>query len=242
MRRLPALPWSLSLLLVALPVFAAEPDVAALIRRQSQAFSDASASGDATTLARYLDDRVTFMSEDGRIATKKDVVGGAVPSANPRVRNTLVQEDFTIEVYGSTAVTSFTDVSTVDFYGQQAQFRFRSTEVWHEREGRWLMISSQTLQEAKDPPAIVLPATVLDEYAGRYAASDDLVFTVTREGNVLKFVRGEQTVLMKPEAKDVFFVPGQPMNRRIMQRDASGAVVGMVNRRQGSDFVFRKTG
>jgi ketosteroid isomerase-like protein len=235
-----ALPLSLFLLGAVSAADAARPDVATIIRQQSQAFSDASASGDAKTLARYLDDRVTFMNEDGRIATKKDIVDSAAPSNNPRVRNTLVQEDFTVQVYGSTAVTSFTDVSTVDFYGQQAHFRFRSTEVWHASRGQWKMISSQTLYEPKDPPAIQLAPAMLDEYAGRYALGPDLAFDVSREGDGLKFVRGEQVILMKPETRDVFFVPGQPLNRRIMQRDATGAITGMVNRRMGSDFVYRK--
>ena len=50
----------------------AEEDVAALIKRQSQEFSDASASGDAEVLGRYLDDRVVFMNETGAIAAKAE--------------------------------------------------------------------------------------------------------------------------------------------------------------------------
>ena len=53
---------------------------AALIERQSQEFSDASASGDAATIAKYLDDRVIFMNETGEIGDKKGIVDGTQPT------------------------------------------------------------------------------------------------------------------------------------------------------------------
>jgi hypothetical protein len=52
-------------------------DVSALIKRQSQHFSDASASGDATVLARLLDKDVVFVNESGEIGSKQDIVGSA---------------------------------------------------------------------------------------------------------------------------------------------------------------------
>ena len=55
-------------------------DVAKLIERQSQEFSDASASGDAKTIAKYLDDRVIFMNETGEISDKKGIVDGTQPT------------------------------------------------------------------------------------------------------------------------------------------------------------------
>jgi ketosteroid isomerase-like protein len=221
-------------------VLAKPSDAADVLRQQSQAFSDASASGDAKTLERLLDDRVTFMLEDGRLVTKKDIVDGATPASNPNVRNHLQQQDFAVQVYGSTAVTSFTDVSTLDYYGQQAIFRFRSTEVWRQAGGAWKMISSQTVFEPKDPPAIELPTAMLDDYVGRYELSPDYVLVVTRDGDGLKGAVGSQSFAIKLEARDVLFVSGQPMQRRIIQRDATGRVTGMVSRRYGSDFVFRK--
>ena len=85
--------------------------VEALIKRQSQEFSDAAASGDAAALSRLLDDRVTFINESGDTATKKDIVGSAGPLPNG-IRNHLVQTDFHVQLYGTVAVTSFTDVQT----------------------------------------------------------------------------------------------------------------------------------
>ena len=129
--------------------YAAE-DVEALIKRQSQEFSDASASGDAAVLARDLDDHVVFMNETGQIATKKDIVDSASPSPQGQ-SNSLTQTDFKLEMHGSVAVTSFTDVLTQQFHGQTLHAKFLSTEVWLKEGKDWRMISSQTMTQPEDP-------------------------------------------------------------------------------------------
>src|SRR5262249_7689867 len=142
-------------LLFATVAAAAKDDPAALIRRQSQAFSDASAGGDANALGRLLDERVLFMNEGGDMPSKKDIVGGAQPPP-PGQSNALTQKHFKIELHGNVAVTSFTDVATVRFHGQTHQAEFLSTEVWLKEPGGWKLISSQTMAALKDPPAVPL--------------------------------------------------------------------------------------
>jgi hypothetical protein len=39
-----------------------------------------------------------------------------------------------------------------------------------------------------------------------------------------------------PEVADVYFRPGAPRSRLILQRDAAGAVTGYVDRREGHDI------
>jgi hypothetical protein len=108
-------------------VLAAETDTAA-ITRLSQAFSDASARGDAKTLDKLLDANVVFMGEDGTLSSKHDIVAGASPPP-AGTRNTLVQSDFHVALHGDVAVTSFTDNATFVTYGQTAHDSFRSTTV-----------------------------------------------------------------------------------------------------------------
>jgi ketosteroid isomerase-like protein len=227
------------LLAGCLPAFAAE-DVSALIKRQSQEFSDASASGNAKVLDRYLDDRVTFMIEDGSVVSKHDIVASAGP-APQGMSNHLLQTDFNVEVYGTVAVTRFTDQSTVIVAGQASHTNYRSTEVWQKETAGWRMISSQTIAVPQDPPAITLPTTVLDEYAGTYKAGADFTFVITRHGDELTgAVNGGKPYAMKAELKDVLFTPGQPRLRRIVQRDAGGKVVGVISRRDGHDALILK--
>ena len=231
-----------SLLSISLPTAAlANTDDLATIRRQSQEFSDASASGDAAALARYLDDRVVFMNEGGDIASKQDIVASAQPPAKG-TSNTLKQDGLRVEMHGNVAVTSFTDVSTVQFHGQTLHARYLSTEVWMKEPDGWKMISSQTMAAQDDPPAVPLPAAALDEYVGRYSAGD-FGYRIERHGDVLTGTAdGGKPVELKAELHDVLFAPGQPRVRRIFRRDAHSRVSGFVSRREGHDMVFQRSG
>jgi ketosteroid isomerase-like protein len=217
----------------------AREDVTATIQRLSQLFSDASAAGDAATLSSLLDDRVTFMVENGKVLTKKDVVAGASPPP-ASARQVLVQSDFGVQMYGNIAVTRFTDTSTLPFHGQVLHATYRSTEVWrHGRDG-WKLISSQTLAVANDPPAVTLPGAMLDEYVGRYEADADFALVIARDGDALTGSSSGRTYPIKAEARDVLFTPGQPGQRRIVQRDSTGLITGLISRRDGNDLVLRR--
>jgi ketosteroid isomerase-like protein len=210
-------------------------DVAALIKRQSQEFSDASASGDSAAFDRLLDDSVIFMNETGVIATKKDLLAGAKPP-QAGFKQKLVQTDYAMQLHGNVAVTSFTDNSTVEFNGQTSHAAYKSTEVWMKEKSGWRMISSQTLTVLADPPAAKLASNVLDEYVGTYKASDKFVFTIARDGEHLTGSVNDATPYpIAVELRDVLFTPGQPNMRRIFERDASGKITGFVVRRDGRD-------
>lgn len=228
-----------SLLCVAGFVHAAE-DVAALIKKQSQEFSDASASGDAATLGKYLDDRVIFMNEGGEMASKKDIVDSAKPSPK-NVSNTLEQSDFKVEIHGDVAVTSFTDNSTQHVYGQTLKAKYMSTEVWMKKADGWKMISSQTMAVQDDPPTVKLASKTLDEYVGTYEASPDFKFVIARNGDELTgSANGGKPFAIKAELKDVLVTPGQPRVRRIIQRDDAGKITGFISRREGHDLVLKR--
>lgn len=231
------------LLAVTYVTAVAAEDDAAIVKRQSQEFSDASASGDAAVLGKYLDDDVVFMNEGGDMATKKDIVSSASPGTSP-ITNKLVQSDFTIKLDGDVAVTSFTDNSTVDAYGQTYHAAYRSIEVWRKKHGRWLMISSQTLAVPVDPPTTQLANAALDQYAGTYRAGPKLTVKIERSGNgLVSSTNDAKATPLAVEVRDVLFTPGQPRQRRIFERDATGKITGFVSRREGHDLLhFTRAG
>jgi ketosteroid isomerase-like protein len=178
--------------------------VATLIQRRLREPSDASASGNAAVLRRYLDDRVVFINETGEIATEKDIVESAAPPERGTTQR-LVQTDFSIRVHGTVAVTSFTDVSTAVIAGRTVRSSFRSTEVWLRESGGWKMISSQTIALERDPPAVVLPAALLDEYVGTYRAGPGFDLTIARAGSgIAGSLNGAPAVAYRAELRDVF--------------------------------------
>lgn len=75
-----------------------------------------------------------------------------------------------------------------------------------------------------------------------YDAGEGVAVKITRVGDgIASSTNGGPPVVMKPELKDVFFLPGQPQLRRLFERDSSGRVVGYINRLAGQDLRARRT-
>ena len=61
------------------------------------------------------------------------------------------QEDFTVRIYGETAVAWFTLRLVGIRQGQQAEVGFRYTDVWVRRDGNWLCVSTQSTRFGAAP-------------------------------------------------------------------------------------------
>ena len=228
---------AISLLIVATSVRAAESD-RTIVERQSREFSDASAAGDGRTLGRLADERVIFMNETGEIATHADLMASTPPPAG--VENRLEQSDVRIELHGDTAVTSFTDHLTQHANGAVRTASFLSTEVWQKENGRWRLISSQTMTKPKEPEAVVLDSAALDDYVGTYAANGVSV-KIEREGaSLASATGGAAATKLEMEARDVAFTPGQPRLRRVFIREG-GKVTGFLSIRESGDVFFKRS-
>lgn len=221
------------------PAAAAE-DVSAFLKKQTQTFSDAGQRGDGPAMAKMLDDDVVFFNESGDQATKKDLAQqGSPPAKGVTVKMTV--QDWHCAVHGNVAVASFIDDQQMDFHGQPFHAQYRSVETWIKKGNAWLMIGSETIALAVDPPAAALPSKTLDDYVGAYASAPDTKIVFTRKGgDLVVSLNGGPATLQKAELRDVFFTPGRARFRKIFQRDADGRVTGFVNRREGHDILFKR--
>lgn len=208
--------------------------------RLSQAFSDASASGNAKALGDLLDDKVVFMVGDGSLSSKRDILAGASPPPKG-THNKLVQSDFHVALHGDIAVTSFTDNATFETYGRTVHDSFRSTEVWLKESGRWKMISSQTIEVPVAPPQLHLPANELDQYVGDYELAAGYVLKIRMQSGALVTIgRDGKSVPLLAEARDVMFRSSLSRIRFVFDRDAQGHVAGFDVRRAGRDIQHFK--
>jgi ketosteroid isomerase-like protein len=228
-------------LLAGSPAFAVE-DVSALLKKQTEAFSDAGQKGDGATMAKMLDDDVVFFNEGGDQATKKDMAApGVPPTKGVSVKMTV--QDWHCVVHGNVAVASFIDDQQMDFHGQPFHAKYRSVETWMKEGNDWRMIGSETIALQDDPAAVALPPKALDDYVGTYASSPDTKFVFTRKGgDLMASLDGGPATLQKAELRDVFFTPGRSRFRKIFLRDANGRVTAFVNRREGHDILFKRVG
>jgi endonuclease/exonuclease/phosphatase (EEP) superfamily protein YafD len=218
-----------------------DAELSALLKKQTEEFSQAGQKGDVAVFDRYLDPEVVFTNETGSIATKKDLLESCVPPPANSGEHHIEVTNWVLHRQGDVATATFIDELTQDFHDQKIVLRFQSTETWAKRETGWKMIASQTMNVQRDPPAIALPVSELDEYVGTYQITPAIVVKIERDDtNLTTSTNGATPIALKVEMKDLLFIPGVPNLRRIFQRDSAGHVIGYISRRDGADLVFKK--
>lgn len=229
------------LITLAWPLSALADDRAIIIRYE-QEMADAVASGGAAIWDKYLDPQVIYAEEDGSYKGKAAMLKEIQPlpkglGGEIKVELLSYSED------GDTAVALFRQKETEHYYGQTIHASYLTNTVWKKRADGWKQIAAQVLAERTDPPAISLPASKLAQYAGTYRLKDsEPTYKLAVAGGKLLGTRnGRKPVEWKAETPDVFFIPGDPRIRKIFQRDASGKIIGFVERRESWDIVWLKT-
>lgn len=209
-----------------------------VLRRQTQELLDAVAVGDKPVWDRHLDPRVTYVTEAGDIETKASLLAQLDPLP-AGITGKLVVAKLTVQRFGDTAIVAHTDDESVDYFGHPLSARYLTFAVWRLAGGAWRLIGTQVHAALVDPPAIALPD--LEQYAGTYRLTPEITYTIRKDGDHLVGERtGRPAVTLAAEARDVFFVPGQPRSRKVFLRDAKGAITGFADRREGRDVIWRR--
>jgi ketosteroid isomerase-like protein len=220
---------------------APESDVAALLKRQTQELMDAIAPGKAEVWKRYLLEDVVFLDENGKVYDRASLLKELTPLPAGLVGRIEVDR-FQMKLHGDTAVVAAEIQEYLDYHGQNLRTRFRFLDTWLRTPDGWRLAARHTAAVLKDPPAISLSATELCAYNGDYRLTPEIATTVrcTKDGLTAERT-GRPPATYLPEVRDVFFAAGQPRSRRIFVRDAGGAVVGFVDRREGEDVRWQKS-
>ena len=118
-----------------------------LERRWNMAFH----TGDVKFIESILDDDFIATYEDGVRADKKKELAQAA-SFNQQI-DASSMDDFTIRIYGNTAVVWFTLRIIGPIQGKPVELTLRYTDVWVLRDGKWKCVSSQSTRFTPKQPA-----------------------------------------------------------------------------------------
>ena len=103
---------------------------------------------DAKFIESILADDFIATYDDGNQGDKAKELG-LVADFNQQVES-ATQDEFTVRMYGDTAVVRFVLRHVGIKQGQRSELRLRFTDVWVMREGRWLCVSTHSTRiEAK---------------------------------------------------------------------------------------------
>jgi hypothetical protein len=214
--------------------------VDAVLRAQTQALLDAVAPGDAAVWDRYLDPQVVYLSEAGDIETKQQLLDELKPLPTG-ISGKIEISRFQVRRFGDTAVVVHVDEESENYFGQALHAQYLNTATWRLGGDGWKLIAQQVYASLLDPPAIALPAAQLDEYTGTYRLTDAIDYAIRRDGDHVVGQRtGRSPQVLRVEARDVMFVPGQARSRKVFLRDAVGRITGFVDRREARDVVWTR--
>lgn len=157
---------------------------------------------------------------------------------NIRTRSDAVKEIRDIDSlrvvdYGTTAVAVFLSTSITDFNGQKLTRKYRGTETFVKRNGRWQHVAEHGSEIAADRPVGTVDSKLFDAYTGQYEVAPNLVLTVTREGDKLMGQwpnASAPKAELLPQSETTFFTKTLP-----------GSVIfvkGETN--QASHFIYRQ--
>lgn len=105
-------------------------------------WNDAFYRKDIAFIEKVLADEFVATYDDGSRGDRAKELALAT-SFNQQVES-AVQEDFTVKVYGNTAVVWFTLRLTGMRQGERTELSFRYTDVFVMRDGRWQCVSTQS--------------------------------------------------------------------------------------------------
>lgn len=215
-------------------------DPTAILQRQTQELVDAVTAGRADVWDRYTDARLVYSAEDGAVKTKADLLEEIKPLP-PHISGVLKVIEFVANRHGAAAVTNYIVDEQETYFGQAITARYRETDTWIETPNGWRLVASQVVALRTDPPAIALTGAQLDAYAGTYALTPEVGYTIRRDGKALVGQRtGRAPETLEAEAPDVLFVRGKPRLRKIFQRATGGAITGFVERRESWDIRWTR--
>ena len=219
------------------PAVESDPEI---IRRQSRELVDAITAGSARVWDEYLDEGVRYVDESGAVMSKKEMVAGTRPLPDG-VSGEIRVLDFDAAVLGDAAVDTYVADENENYHGHALHCQYRTTETWRKTPQGWRLIAAEVLALRTDPPSVALPAPLRREYVGRYVLTPAIAYEIRSNGDGLEGQQsGRPPETLKAEAPDVLFVPGKPRYRYVFLRDDAGAIVGLAQRREAWDLVWKK--
>jgi len=111
------------------------------IRASEKLWNESRVRADVAALGKLLDDGWTVTHGDGTINTKAEYLAD-LKSGVRKFFGDVKQDDFTVRIYGDTAVAAGVSDSKVEYKGKPSGGALRFTRVYVKRDGRWVMIVS----------------------------------------------------------------------------------------------------
>jgi uncharacterized protein (TIGR02246 family) len=113
------------------------------VRKLEREWLDAYEKHDADAMARILADEFTISYGDGRTENKTQVLESVKAPASAGPSSRFSTEDVQAQIDGDTVVLTGRLLQTSDRGGETKTMRFRYTDTYKQRDGRWQVVNSR---------------------------------------------------------------------------------------------------
>jgi hypothetical protein len=102
---------------------------------------DALLAGNGATFERYLAENCIFTDPDGMVSDKVKTVAN-IKSGDLKFQSSKV-DDMKVQTYSNAAVATYRSTDSASYKGKEFSGRFRWTDVFIRRNGRWQIVAAQ---------------------------------------------------------------------------------------------------
>jgi hypothetical protein len=195
----------------------------------------ASGRGDKATWRRHIAADSVWVGPGLTVGTLADADAEQIGT-----KEALEIKDFQTRSFGGDLViATYLFVAQSEKDGATNLRRWRKSDTYRRAGGVWKMI--QAVEIAIPSRAIAkIDRKVYDDYVGTYRLKPGVELKVWREGDRLMMqATGQPSGETYPAGDDVFFDDGEPGDY-LFARDASGKVVAVVYRNEGSELRLER--
>ena len=216
-------------------------DVVEQLKQATQELLDAIASGDKAVWEKYLAEGSIYADEERRVLTKDELIKEINPLPKGYIGTIKIGETKAL-AQDNVVVLSHLDREDLELYGQKLVTYFHTTNTWAKQAGgQWKLVGTQVSAIPNERKPGKIDSKTLDSYAGQYQLAPEVFYTITREGDKLFGQRtGRAKEELLPLCGDIFYKKGVWRGEKVFERDSSGKIINMLDRRENNDLVWKK--
>lgn len=115
------------------------------IKKHEQDWAQATIKEGAAAVDQYEADDIVTTDPSGRVTDKAQDKTDL--SSNDLKFQSMELSELTVHVYGNTAVAAGTDTLKGTYKGQDISGKYRFTDTWVKRNGKWQVVASQSTKQ-----------------------------------------------------------------------------------------------
>jgi len=196
--------------------------------------------GDMDTYGKDMAEELIYIPSDGGLYSKEQILARTLRYFKAGVGKKFDDlQDVQVIENGDSAILTGKVMEHVIYGEREFAERFQRSEHFVRRDGRWqaVLIQFTLIPENHRTPVKIDPKR-LDECGGRYAWTEGLINTITKEdGKLLSQFRKEGTKVELLPLNDTTFFTRDDLSETIFMKDRHGRVTHYVYRRPDGQEV-----